>query len=878
MEGNSISAQRSSEPIIENVPKKKNGSTMNDEKIVKIFKEMKIDSEDLPTLIDNLYEFNSELENLKDVESFLTVHNLNKFKKLSSKGKIKINLILKKIYMNIINNDSLYSNYLSNLIEEKINLIIEFIEECVSLVEKFSGFILDQELYKFKLKIIELTKCIYFNCKKEISQKNNLYKKLQTLIDKLPGKFFSEPFNELNKDKTLIEIQNSLRQNTIDNFEDKFTQINNYYEQFDIFKKFVELNSEISTYDSFAGDENDKIKAETKVKEIDTSKVDFYKKFGLLILKFIVYHKYIFINNANIDNKGKKEEEEEETNENIRIVFLLDKIKQNNDNEKEKTEEEKIDEMDYLMNGKIFTSILGLKEYNDLIKKEINYYINLTKPIENMPEIKGILEQMKYFLTSLDSESFIPLFLNDLSKILVMDHFSSTFLINVPAGKAKEFYVETEENETRLLYIAFFLEDKNKDISFQVNKYDINTDSYKTIFNEEKVEDIFKFFILCNGYSLYQIIFNNNYSWFTSKDVTYKITELKLIGKNTKISEKIKEEMKKEKEANQNLVEKDKKKKEEKEEEKSEEEQEEEEKVENNEEEINEEDKPILKINGESIGKNELEKKIQKIKEEKDENLINIPVILYLNNLRLFSKENKEFIEKVEEDESFIPKELFNYTLANYIKKTLKIKKNKSKNKNINISIFSQNRDLSSMISEIEELKEETKSLKVKRYLEKIGFYPGKDLEGFKVKYNLYDLCEQSLFYRLFLTENEMPKKPLLFIQIDKVTTNAVIYNKGEITYRLGGKEGSKLNSSNFDNININDMKRLQIFINSVNVTFKGIDILISCIDLDEEMKKTASELINRIKKFCEEKTSPVVEVYVDEKDEIAKNVLDYIY
>ena len=67
-----------------------------------------------------------------------------------------------------------------------------------------------------------------------------------------------------------------------------------------------------------------------------------------------------------------------------------------------------------------------------------------------------------------------------------------------------------------------------------MNKYEIYSNEYKNIFKEEKIEDTFKFFILCNGYSLYQIIFDNYYSWFTSKDVNYRIALLKMADKPIK--------------------------------------------------------------------------------------------------------------------------------------------------------------------------------------------------------------------------------------------------------------------------------------------------------------------------------------------------------
>ena len=48
-----------------------------------------------------------------------------------------------------------------------------------------------------------------------------------------------------------------------------------------------------------------------------------------------------------------------------------------------------------------------------------------------------------------------------------------------------------------LIFIEFFLEDKTKDITFEVNKYELFSNSFKPIFKEEKINDRFKFFILC---------------------------------------------------------------------------------------------------------------------------------------------------------------------------------------------------------------------------------------------------------------------------------------------------------------------------------------------------------------------------------------------
>ena len=519
------------------------------------------------------------------------------------------------------------------------------------------------------------------------------------------------------------------------------------------------------------------------------------------------------------------------------------------------------------MNDKLFVSVTESKEYNELIKKEINNYLKITKSFENDPKIKTIREQMTYFLSIIDIESYVPLYLTDFSKITISDNFTPSFLTNVPAGKTNELYLETRMNETMLVYIEFSQEDKSKDITFEVNKYEISTNTFKPIFKEEKIEDTFKFFILCNGYSLYQIVFNNYYSWFTSKDINYRIALLKLQKKEFHF-EKEKEKEDEKKEVGDKENDKDK-------------------------EEIVEETFNC-NFNGKnySFNQKEINQKIKDLKENKDDNEINIPVIFYLNNLRIVSieKEGITFIEKQENDENFIPKHYFDYTIINYLKKKIKIKPADSKNKKITISLFSQNRDLSILNKEIDN---QIKALTVStinnsinnseslEYLKKIGFYPSELLEGYKVEYKLYDLCEQSLIYYLYLSylKNKPPEKNVLFIEFDKLVVNAAIFNKGTIFTELKGKKEKESNwkSSYFNNINSNDVNGILDFLENANDTFEGIDVVLSYVDLMEEKKKKIFELFDTIKKHCQEKINPPIKVYVYDQNEIANNVFNYM-
>ena len=163
------------------------------------------------------------------------------------------------------------------------------------------------------------------------------------------------------------------------------------------------------------------------------------------------------------------------------------------------------------------------------------------------------------------------------------------------------------------------MEDKTKDITFEVNKYDFNTNTFKQIYHEENIEDIFKFYVFCNGYSLYEIIFNNDYSWFNSKDINYRISLLKYFDKPKLLS--------------QNDF--------------------------------------ACNVNGKNILYN-CEEILQRIANKENEKVINIPVIMYRNNLRIVTieknkdgKDDIKFKEIVEQDEKYVPKHLFDYSLIN---------------------------------------------------------------------------------------------------------------------------------------------------------------------------------------------------------------------
>ena len=109
-----------------------------DEKVINAFRVINPDSENLVALVRNIANFNQELTSMKDVTNFLTEDNVYILQNLNYRDNIKINLLLVKIYINIINNQSLYSIYLVEYTDEKLHLILQS-TNVLPLLQSFPG-------------------------------------------------------------------------------------------------------------------------------------------------------------------------------------------------------------------------------------------------------------------------------------------------------------------------------------------------------------------------------------------------------------------------------------------------------------------------------------------------------------------------------------------------------------------------------------------------------------------------------------------------------------------------------------------------------------------------------------------------------------------
>ena len=268
-------------------------------------KKILMDTDNLKSVIQTLSNFEQELKSAKNI-SILSADNLLFFNSLISKDNIKINILLSRIFSNILSMEYLYKIFLPSIKqneESKIELIFALIDNCALLIEKLSNFVFSPEIFSLKKKILGLLNSFYNNCKNKFNEDDENLNKIIELMNSLPNKFYSEAFNEMTKSKEIFEIFKSKNPYSINKFETLFSEINNYFEQFEIFKKFVEINSEIKSDKKAQND----IKLDVNQNNQDL--IDFYEKYGILLIKFCIYHNYIFLDKDEKDDEKEKSQE-----------------------------------------------------------------------------------------------------------------------------------------------------------------------------------------------------------------------------------------------------------------------------------------------------------------------------------------------------------------------------------------------------------------------------------------------------------------------------------------------------------------------------------------------------------------------------------------
>ena len=148
-------------------------------------------------------------------------------------------------------------------------------------------------------------------------------------------------------------------------------------------------------------------------------------------------------------------------------------------------------------------------------------------------------EKLSLYISSINNDKYIPVNIEKINSIKYYNNFSKNSII-VPNRDNKILYIENNEDQKGLLFVEFYLTEENKDIIFRINRYDRATDDFKQVYDTGKINKKCKLCVYFEEKSLYQIEFDNKYSWINSKEVNFtislfKITDEKMIKKNNNI-------------------------------------------------------------------------------------------------------------------------------------------------------------------------------------------------------------------------------------------------------------------------------------------------------------------------------------------------------
>ena len=596
-------------------------------------------------------------------------------------------------------------------------------------------------------------------------------------------------------------------------------------------------------------------------------------------------------NDEDSSNKDENEEEEVESEDDpddCINLFVIDAVKNVNGRIQKKSNENI--ELSELINDKVCISLNERKNLGEIIQKNIQNYKNLAKKSKNS-SIKKIVEKLDLYLNSIKDNKCIPINADNISGIKYYSNFTPNSSI-IPNRESKIFYIENTENQKGLLYIEFYLDDKNKDIIFTINRYDTEKEEFNQIYTSERINKKCKLCIYFEEKSLYQIEFNNEYSWLNSKEVIYYISLFKILDEKDiqNLKKKNNDDNNENNINNENTI--------------------------NNNINLNEDNKDneikvskaILKnekeikfyCNNDKINYtfncNKIYKKIKSYQKLEKNNLINknpneISIILYKNKMRFITiDENNKitYSQILEENENVISKNFFNKTILNYLKENYK-KDGEEQNKNkVTINIYSQNKNLSGISPKIKELIAALKDVSINnndqyqnniyiQFLKKLGFYPDKNLDNYEIKYNLYDFADQCLIYHLFLTHiQEKPVESSTLVMIfDKDALIMTALNEGAIYYKFKSLE-KNWEDKYYSKIKMDDFKSLVNFISSLSDSFDGLDLVLCCINNDDK-KEELQTLFKQIKEFVEEKIDEQINVYIYDENNFIVNLIRYI-
>jgi hypothetical protein len=499
----------------------------------------------------------------------------------------------------------------------------------------------------------------------------------------------------------------------------------------------------------------------------------------------------------------------------------------------------------------------------------------------------------------------------------------------VPNRDSTIFYIENNENKKKLILVEFFLVDGKKDIIFKINKYIPSTDEFKVIYDTGKVNKKCKFCLYSDEKAIYQIEFDNSYSWINSKEVNLNISLLGVEGESLEDNE---EEINNEDliddndndNDNEDEIKVDKKKKKGKKDKNKrnnsdddddiEDKDEKVEEVENNEE---TEEKlfgefkvcaPILKnkkeikfscLNGKkkfTFNCNKIYKKLKDYQILESNNMLQnkgncLSILVGSNKMRIIKVDKNEKItynEAVYEDGNLLSKEFFNKNLSDYLNENYKIDENDENSKKLIINIYSQNKDLTLTSKKIKDLvgalkdnslnnMDSNQSRIYSQFVQKIGFCPDKKIGQYEINYQLYDFSDQCLIYHLFLSnlQGKKSQNSSLVLIFDKYSLHVSALNDGVIYTKFNSLESS-WDKKYYSKLKMDNLKSITDFITAISESFEGFDLVLCYMD-NEEKKNNLLDLFKQIKEYTAEKIDESTKVYIYNEDNFIKKIFKYI-
>ena len=593
-----------------------------------------------------------------------------------------------------------------------------------------------------------------------------------------------------------------------------------------------------------------------------------------------------------------------------------------------------------LLDDKVCISLYERENLFEIIKKNVKNFEKLTKNSKSKV-IKSLKEKLSLYISAMNEDKYIPINIDNINSIKYYNNFSKNTIV-VPNRDSSIFYIENKEDKKGLLLVEFYLTEENKDIIFRINRYDAKTDDFLEVYDTGKCGKKCKIALYFEEKSLYQIEFDNKYSWINSKEVNFTISLFRLCDediKTIKENEKNKEEEKKiedSKEINKDEIKIDENKKEEeiKTDINNNEEQKEinknkkkkKKKIENLDEENNinnveekekeEEDNKDNKkfkvskaiLNNKKTIKfycnnddqsytfncNKIYKKLKSFQELEKNNIIQntdfkIFILVYLNQLRIITLDNDDkiiYTEIIDDKEALITKSFFNKTIINYLTENYK---NENNNNKIIVNLYCLNKDLSSVSNKIKELINALKDVSInnedlsqnkicEQFLQKLGFNPDKKIEQYQITYNLYDFSDQCLIYHLFLVHCQD-------VLIENPTL-VMIFDKNYVHVTAMNEDSIyyrfKSLESKWKDKYYSKLKNddLKSITNFIAASFDSFNgiDLVLCSMNNEEKKDDMVELFKRIKEFAVEKLDEEMNVYIYEEGELIKKVIKYIW